>query len=290
MKNDEMAQIVALHRRQDRTIAVTGGKGGVGKSTVSVNLAITFAQRGARTLALDADLGMADLNLLLGVAPARSLVDVAHGLPVEDALVDVLGIHLLPALNGSDELVRMNKEQRQGLLKAMSSLADLFDTIIVDVAAGIGPNQCAFAGAAADVIIVSTPDPLSMANAYSCLKVLSQRESVRHAYVIPNRVRNEAEAADVVGGLSTLVARFLDIKLTTLPHVPYDRTVPEAGATGVPIVVSHPDAPASRAIRKIARTLDSLAGPDSTQDVARLFWKRAFKNVESAAKEGEMDQ
>src|SRR5689334_16691404 len=137
-----------------RAIAVSGGKGGVGKSTVALNLAIAYAQAGMRTLMVDTDLGMADLNLLLGVAPEASLLDVLGGTPVEDVLVEAHGIHLLPALNGSYLLSTVGPAAQQRILETVASLASTFDTLVVDVAAGIGQYQTTFAGATADVIVV----------------------------------------------------------------------------------------------------------------------------------------
>jgi flagellar biosynthesis protein FlhG len=276
------APISRLDAHRDRAIAVTGGKGGVGKSTLAVNLAVAYARRGGRVLALDADLGMADLNLLLGVAPDKSVLDVVRGTPVADVLVAAHGIHLLPALNGSDVLENMGEGVRSLLFRSVNELADRFDTLVVDVAAGIGANQTAFAGAVQDTIVVATPEPLSLADAYACLKVLALRKNVTHAYVVPNRVRNAAEAEEVVMRLSSLVARFLDLTLTALPAIPFDPMIPDAAASGVPLIVQCPDAPAARAIRQIARRLDALSRPDDRADTARLFWQRAMAGTRVA--------
>lgn len=274
------SNIVALRTQRDRTIAVTGGKGGVGKSTISVNLSVAYARQGARTLTIDADLGMADLNLLLGVAPERSLLDVLRGTPIEDVLLDCHGISLLPALNGSYALATMDAQTRHALFASIDTLGDRFDTLVVDVAAGIGENAIAFAGAVADPVIVATAEPLSLADAYSCLKVLATRQHVEHAFILPNKVRSPTEADDIVGRLESLVARFLGIQITALPGVPRDSAVPEAAAAGVPLVRYRPDSPAARAIKQVARRLDALALPDKRQGVVRLFWQRILKDQE----------
>ncbi len=275
-------KVVDLRPRRDRAIAITGGKGGVGKSTVAVNLACAYAKQGAQALTVDADLGMADLNLLLGVAPEFSLLDILRGCPIDDVLVEAHGIHLLPALNGSYSLENMDDDARAAVFGAISSLDDRFDTLIVDIAAGIGPNQVAFAGAVSDVVVVATPEPLSLADAYACLKVLATRQKLRHAFIAPNRVRSRAEAEEVVARLSSLVGRFLGMTLTPLPAVPYDPLIAEAAAAGIPLVHYRPDAPAARAIKHLARRLDTLAMPDRREGVTRLFWRNAFGD----AKEG----
>jgi flagellar biosynthesis protein FlhG len=270
-------RVIPLRFRRDRAIAVTGGKGGVGKSTLAVNLAVTYARLGASTLAIDADLGMADLNLLLGVAPEHSLLDVLHGMPIEDVLVQAHGIHLLPALNGSYALENIDDITRYTLFGAIDTLQDRFDTLIVDVAAGIGQNATMFAGAVADPIVVATPEALSLADAYACLKVLARQQHVRHAFVVPNQVRSPAQADEVVTRLGSLVSRFLGISITPLPAIPRDRAVAEAASAGVPLCSYSPDAPASRAIKQIARRIDALAPPDTRTGAIRLFWKRLLR-------------
>tara|TARA_R110002096_G_scaffold143328_4_gene299325 strand:- start:118426 stop:119286 length:861 start_codon:yes stop_codon:yes gene_type:complete len=265
--------VIALHPRRNRVIAITGGKGGVGKSTIAVNLAVTYAARGSETLAVDADFGMADLNLLLGVAPKKNLLDIINGSSVDEALVKCHGISLLPALNGSFALESMSESRRRVAFNAIESLNSRFETLIIDVAAGLGANQTEFAGAASDVLIVATPEALSLADAYACLKVLALRQGVKRAYIVPNRVRSEAEGEEVFARLQSLVSRFLDLKLVALPAIPYDPRVNESGATGVPLVRAYPDSPAARAIRSVARHLDTVAVPDTRTNATRSFWK-----------------
>jgi flagellar biosynthesis protein FlhG len=266
---------VSIVPKRPRAIAITGGKGGIGKSAIAVNLAVSYADLGSRTLLVDGDLGMADLNLLLGVAPERSALDVLQGMPVSEALVAVHGLHLLPALNGSYSLENMGDEPRGRLFAAIDSLADRFETLVIDVGAGIGHNQVALAGMVPTVIVVATPEPLALADAYACLKVLCRKQNLRRAYVLPNRVRNQEEGAEVVARLTSLVSRFLDINLKPLPAIPFDASLSDAAAEGVPSVLSRPDAPASRAIRHIARRLDSLTDDAELMTKGRFFTRRA---------------
>jgi flagellar biosynthesis protein FlhG len=263
--------VTSISSRKPRAIAVTGGKGGVGKSALAVNFAVTYAALGARTLLVDGDLGMADLNLLLGVAPERSSLDVLQGLPVEEALVPAHGLFLLPALNGCFQLENMNGEARGRLLDAIDGLAGSFDTLIIDIGAGIGKNQIEMAGVVPTVVVVATPEPLALADAYACIKVLNRKQQLQRAYVLPNRVRNQAEADEVVGRLNSLVTRFLDFTLVPLPAIPFDSAVVDAAAEGRPIVLSRPDSPASRAIRQAARRLDLLSGEHDDLVPGRFF-------------------
>ena len=205
--------------QRERAIAITGGKGGVGKSSITANLAVAYAATGAKTLVVDADLGMADLNLLLGVAPDLSLLDALQGTPIADVLVQAHGITLLPALNGSSGLANLGPAARARALALIESLATKFDTLILDIAAGIGAVQTSFAGAASDTIVVVTPEPLSMADAYACLKVLRTEHGVERAYLLPNRVTSSAQADQITSSLSALVDRFLDLEVIALPAI-----------------------------------------------------------------------
>jgi len=145
------------------------------------------------------------------------------------------------------------------VLDMVQELASEFDTAIVDVAAGIGLAQTTFAGAVSDALVVVNPEPLSMADAYACLKVLSVEQGVRHAYVVPNRTVSRAQADEVAARLGALVSRFLDLELTTLPSIPADMCVGEAAQIGVPLVIHAPDSPAARAVRNLTRTLSVFA-------------------------------
>jgi flagellar biosynthesis protein FlhG len=273
--------IPSITPRRPRSIAITGGKGGVGKSALAVNLAVTYAGMGARTLLVDGDLGMADLNLLLGVAPERSALDVLQGLPVDEALVAVHGVHLLPALNGCFQLENMGADARRRLLDAIDGLATRFDTLIIDIGAGIGRNQVEMTGVVPTVVVVATPEPLALADAYACIKVLSRKQNLRRAYVLPNRVRNQDEADEVVGRLNSLVSRFLDFTLLPLPAIPFDPSMPDSAAEGRPVVLSRPDSPASRAMRQVVRRLDLLASDDEQLTEGRFFNRRRAAGSQS---------
>jgi len=259
-----------------RAIAVSGGKGGVGKSTIALNLAIAYSQLGARTLMVDTDLGMADLNLLLGVAPDKSILDALSGAPIDEVLISAHGIQLLPALNGSYLLSTIGPTAQRRLIEIVSGLAERFDTLVVDIAAGIGQAQTTFAGATADAIVVVNPEPLSMADAYACLKTLAIQQNVRHAYVLPNRVTSRAQANELTARLGALVARFLDLEITALPPVPADHHVAESAQYGVPLMIHAPDAPAARAIRQLTRVLSSLAPAAGS-----TWWRTAHAQGES---------
>jgi len=240
-----------------KSIAITGGKGGVGKSTVALNLALALAQQRARTLLVDTDLGMADLNLLLGVAPEKSLLDALAGAELHDVLVEVHGIHLMPALNGSYLLATLGPSGAGRIMNLITEAMERFDSLVIDVAAGIGVSQTTFGSAGSDSIVVVNPEPLSMADAYACIKVLAVERSLEHVYVLPNRVTSRFEADDLVHSLGALVRRFLDIEMTALPPIPADPAVAESARVGIPLLAYRPDSPAARAIRQVERALSN---------------------------------
>jgi len=156
------------------------------------------------------------------------------------------------------------------VLDLVASLAERFDSLVVDVAAGIGQAQTTFASATSDALVVVNPEPLSMADAYACLKTLSVQQGVRHAYVLPNRVTSRAQANEVTARLGALVSRFLELEITALPPIPADPAVTEAAQCGVPLMIHSPDAPAARAIRQLTRVLSTLAPQTET-----TWWRAA---------------
>lgn len=265
MKSEELGAVRAL-KRSRRFLAVTGGKGGVGKSTVAVNLAVAYANRGARVLLVDGDLGMADLNLLLGVAPAVGVREFFEGAPLESVLASAHGLHLLPGTTGSYALANLGPAPRRRLLAALAALGGRFDTIIIDAAPGISEGNVALSAAAAEVLLVSQNQPTALADAYACLKALARRHSLRRAFLMMNSARNLPEAEEAGVRLSAMAARFLNVELLSLPAVPYDPEFDTCAAEGLPFLLRHADTLAGRALHVVARRLDQLsAGPSPRQ-------------------------
>ncbi len=252
------AKVIPLRPRR-RFLAVSGGKGGVGKSTLAVNLALSYARLGHRTLAVDGDFGMADLNLLLGLAPGKSLLNVVEGSSLADVLIERHGIHVLPGANGCFRLANPDRFTRHRIAEVLAALRSQFETLVLDTPAGIETNAMAVTAMAEDVLIVATPEPLSLADAYSAIKVLSQQHGVERVYLVPNQVRYAEQGDELAQQLSSLVTHFLGVEIVVLPSIPYDARMSQAAVAGVPLVLSRPDAPVSRAIARVARALDACA-------------------------------
>jgi flagellar biosynthesis protein FlhG len=260
-------------------IAVTSGKGGVGKTNVSVNLAYALGRRGARVLAIDADLGLANMDIVMGMAPVHTVADLVNG----DATIDevVIGgpenVWLLPGASGQYDLAQLGDDARRGLFAAVDSLDDRFDAIVVDTGAGIGSNTIGFAAAAKDIVLVVTPEPTSVADAYGMLKVLCTRCAVRRVRVLANMVANAAEGEQVYRRLLGLAERFLNIGLDYLGAIPKDPAVSRSVMRGEPVVKAYPRCPASLAMLEIAETLARSDRRDEREGAMRLFWRRLLR-------------
>lgn len=260
-------------------IAVTSGKGGVGKTNISVNLAVALGARGARVLAIDADLGLANMDIVMGLAPTYTTAELVRG----DATIDEVlvqgpeNVWLLPGASGQYDLANLTDIQRQDLFSAVDTLEDRFDVLVVDTGAGVGSNSIGFASAAKEIIVVVTPEPTSVADAYGMLKVLCTRCGVRRVKVLTNLVQGDREGELVFRRLANLAARFLSISLDHLGSIPRDASVGRAVMRGEPALCAFPTSTASRAIEAIAERLISADEPDERQGAMRLFWRRLLR-------------
>jgi flagellar biosynthesis protein FlhG len=254
-------QLMSERRLNPRlSLAITSGKGGVGKTQLAANLAVAFAQRGLKILLLDADLGLAGLDLALGVTPTHTLNDVLDGsLKPEDIIVEgPCGLRLLPACPGRYEMANLAPSERDMLTNAIDECAASYDVLLTDTGAGINSNSVSFASSADEVILVATPDPTSMRDAYAMAKVLAKRAGVENIRFVANQVNSEAQGAELHNTLSNLIRRFLPIELTYLGSVPRDEVVRQGAASGSPFVLRAPDALPTRNIQSIAGKLLAL--------------------------------
>jgi flagellar biosynthesis protein FlhG len=248
--------------RRGRLVAVTGGKGGIGKSTLALNLALTLAGNGARTAMVDTDLGAAGLSVLLGATTERGLRAALDGVSLDELLIPTHGAWLLPGTLGG-ELRGLGDTGLRRVLGLVKTLTERFDTVVLDVAAGVGEHQAALAAMADDVLVVVTPDPPSLAAAYACLERLASR-GVRRAYVLPNQA-TPSQAVEVGNRLVSLAQRLLDLEVTVLPSVPTDASVHDSMLAALPLVVRRPDSAASRGLARICDVLDPTpAAPSAT--------------------------
>ncbi len=266
---------------ETRVIAVTSGKGGVGKSVISANLGLSLAERGRKVLMVDADLALANLDLMLGVKAPRTIKHLlSNEARVEDVVVKgPLGVTLLPACSGEFSMTQMTETMRMTLFNAIDTLESRFDTVVIDTGAGLGSNSTVFAAAAQQTLVVMTPDPASMADAYAMIKLLSQR-GVERIYLVVNMARTPREAEDVINRLVGLVHQFLDISVVPIGCLYRDEAVERSVKGCRPLVTTYPKSTAASSIQGLAGRLLQEKTSESNAGGQRLFWKRIMGLVD----------
>lgn len=253
----------AAVRRRPRILTVTSGKGGVGKSNVLVNLAIALQQRGHRVVVIDADLGLANVDILLGLQPEFTLQQVVDG---ERALADVVmsgpaGIRVVPGCNGIPRIADLSARKRRELLAGFAALEAEADFILIDTAAGLGRNVVQFAVAADEVVIVTTPEPSAVTDAYAMIKVLHQERKAPAIRLIVNMARSRAQAVEIADKVTTVTRQFLGVAIQPLGYVLADDHVRQAVMARAPVLLHSPRAPAARAVRAIAVVVETGGQP-----------------------------
>jgi len=258
-----------------RVIAVASGKGGVGKTNVTANLAVTLARRGMRVWVLDADVGLGNLDLVYGVRPQHTIEAVLRG---ERRLAEVVadgpaGVRLVPAASGATELTALTPAQQLHILDEVDALEGELDVLLIDVAAGISSNVLYFAAAATETLIVTTPDPTAVADAYALVKVLATRWERRTFPVLVNMAAGAADAEATFARLAAVARRFLSVRLEYAGWMPYDDAVPRAVRAQTPLVLAAPGSPAAHAIAALADRLSQVSHPEVTGGL-QFFFRR----------------
>ena len=250
-------------RARVRTIAVTSGKGGVGKSMFATNLAILCVRAGKKVLLVDADLSLANIDLLLGMIPKHNLGDVISGSKaIEDVVVETpYGVRLLPASSGLERLADLDDFSREKLLRELSRFEESDDLIILDTATGIGRQTIHFAGAADEIAIVTTPEPTAFSDAYATLKVLAQRSRVGQPFLVVNRTGSAEEARRTAKRIQTVSHRFLGFEPELLGHIPEDATVGTSVLRQEPLVSLFPQSSAAQALVGLTDRILEDSGP-----------------------------
>jgi flagellar biosynthesis protein FlhG len=277
------AVVSAMARLPDRlptrVLAVTSGKGGVGKSTISINLATALSQRGARVVLLDADLGLANIDVLLGLSPAHTLQQVLDGgCQLDEILLDgPAGVRVVPASSGVQHMAELSSRERVGLIQAFSGLSFASDWLIIDTAAGIAANTLQFCEAAQEVLVVVCDDPASLTDAYATIKVLHKAHGRRRLRVLVNMTKNDEEARGIFRRLLATTDRFLDVTLEYAGCVPYDRQVGGAARRREPVVIAFPDGAVAAAFKKLAATADMWPRPEGATGRCEFFWEKLIQ-------------
>ena len=244
-------------RRTAQTIAVTSGKGGVGKTNFSANLALTLARSGKRVILLDADLGLANLHVLFGVSPAYRLEHVIRG---EKALSEILcpvaeGVSLIAGGSGVSELANLTETERRRFVTSLSALDAQADIILIDTGAGLSKNVLAFVLAAEEVILITTPEPTAIADAYGTIKVVTRESSSPRLRLVVNMAATGKEATATAERLRMVCRRFLEYELEILGSIPVDAAIPRSVRAQRPVLLDNPAASCCGAMSRIAESL-----------------------------------
>lgn len=248
--------------RNARVITVTSGKGGVGKTSVSVNMAIQLQRLGKKVIVIDADFGLANVEILLGIRPKYNLADlIYHDKSIQEIITKgPENIGFISGGSGIKELVNLDKDKIAMLIQKLYVLDELADIIIIDTGAGITDSVLEFVSASSEVFLVITPEPTSLTDAYALLKTLDQRKGELSEEtvikVITNRVESFKEGRDLFHKLSMVVNRYLGIQVRFLGGIPQDKNVLKAVMQQKPVSVLFPSAMSSRAIMELAEMIN----------------------------------
>ena len=262
-----------------RIITVTSGKGGVGKSSVSINLALQFRKQGKRVIIFDADFGLANIEVMFGVIPKYTLADLMfRGKELKDIIMEgPEGVMFVSGGSGVARLVNLDAEQIKRLVYKMSELENLADVIIIDTGAGISQSVLEFVVASPEVLLVTTPEPTSITDSYALIKALAMhRDFDRNAtkiMVISNRVSSVNESRGIFKKLSVVVEKFLNIKWHYIGAVPFDSTITKAVMKQKPVSIAYPSAASAKAFERICGRMvkGETDVPHQKKGVSRFF-------------------
>lgn len=256
MIEDQASSLRRMNQsRLIKVIAVTGGKGGVGKTNITLNTAISMAKQGKRVMVLDADLGLANVDVLLGLRVGKNLSHVLSGeCTLDDVLVEgPYGIKIAPATSGTQAMTELSATEHAGLIRAFSELRSEIDVLIVDTAAGISDMVLSFSRASQDILVVVCDEPTSLTDAYALIKLLNREHGVFRFKIVANMVRSAREGQELFNKLSKVTGRFLDVALELVAIVPFDENIRKSVRKQRALVDAFPSSPAAVAIRHLAQ-------------------------------------
>ena len=256
--------------------AITSGKGGVGKTAVVANLAYNLALMGKRVLILDADLGLANVDVVFGLSP---LYNLNHFFSGEKQLQDVLvegphGIKILPAGSGVQNFIKLDARQKMRLLDGLDEMHTHFDFVLIDTEAGISENVTYFNTAAQEIIVVTTPEPTAITDAYALMKLLSTQYHEKKFNLVVNQIRNDDDALDVYRKLTMVANRYLDISIDYLGSIPEDRQMIDAIRKQRVISDIFPTSKITQSFHELASRICSEPPKAGPKGNLQFFWKK----------------
>ena len=262
--------------RPVKVIAVTGGKGGVGKTSVSANLAVSIAAQGRDVMLVDADLGMANVDVILGL---QTRFDLGHVIRGECALEDTIvtgphGLQVVPAASGIKRMANLSEAEHAGLIRAFSDLYHRVEVLVIDTAAGLHTSVLNFSQAAHHVLIVVCDEPASITDAYALIKVLSREHGVRRFQILANQTRRSGEGPALFQKIARVCDRFLNVTLEFAGSIPFDDYLRRAVQRQAAVVEAYPASISSVALKNLAAKADKWSVPQSARGHLEFFVER----------------
>jgi flagellar biosynthesis protein FlhG len=257
-------------------LAVTSGKGGVGKTNVVGNLAIACQRMGKKVLIFDADLGLANLDVIFGLHPKHTIEETIRG---ERSLTEILlegpeGVAIIPACSGVQELTHLTEGQKLNLLNEFEALDQAFDIVLVDTGAGISSNVIFFNVAAEERIIVVTPEPTSMTDAYALIKILFSQQKINHFILLSNMVKDENQGKGVYDNLTRVIGKFMKgVSIDYAGYIPWDEFLQKAVSRREPVITCYPDGSSSQRFRALADFVVQQADMRLSRANPKHFWQ-----------------
>jgi flagellar biosynthesis protein FlhG len=267
-------------QRPVRTIAITGGKGGVGKTSVSVNLGVALSKMGERVCLLDADMSMANVDVLLGLRAPYNLshvLDGTHGLK-EVMIEGPGGLKIIPGSSGVRRMANLSSVENAGLIQAFSELADDIDVLLIDTAAGISDSVLSFCRAAMEVLVVVCDEPASITDAYALIKVLNREYGVSKVRIVANMAQSPSHAMALFDKIASVCERFLDVQVSYAGPVPFDPSLRVAIQQQTSVVLSKPFSPSGKALSLLAREVMRWPVPMGPSGYLQFFVERLVQS------------
>ncbi len=278
---DEVVDQASGLRRQVQsgpvqTIAITGGKGGIGKTNIAINLAFAFSRMNRDVMLMDADLGLANVDVLLGL---NTVYDLSHVIAGEQSLDDILvegpgDIKIIPGASGVSDMADLSSAQHASLIRAFGELAQPLDVLIVDTAAGISSSVISFTKACQDVVVTVCDEPTSITDAYALIKLLSQEHGIRRFRIIANMVRNRAHGEELFLRICRVTDRFLDVGLEFAGSVPFDDYLRKAVQQQQVVLEAYPGSGAAQALSRLAEDAARWPLPRDASGYLEFFVER----------------
>lgn len=277
VREEEMTN--STYASDSRIITVSSGKGGVGKTNFTVNLGIALSKQGQRVTIIDADLGLANVDVLLGIIPKYTLSHIVKNeKSIEEIMVE--GPHGLKIVSGGSgmlDLVNLREDQIDSLIHTFDKLNEISDYILIDTGAGLNNSVLSFIKAASDVVVVITPDPTSITDAYALIKNISEAE--KHINLVINRVESSKEGAEVFGKLERAARKFLEINLNNLGYIYEDSNVKKSVRSQKPFSTEYPNSIATKGVELIAYNLVNKDNKIATANKFSRFINKLFSSM-----------